>query len=232
MNRTLVLDMDGTLVDSVPDLAASLNAVMDARGLGRFTPAETARMVGDGARKLVERAFAARGRSAGEDDLADFLAEYGGRVAVESRLYPEADTTLRHLRDAGWRVAICTNKPEKLARDLLEAFGLAAMVAAVGGGDSFAARKPDPAHLLATVAAAGGEPGAAVMTGDHHNDVLAAIGAGMPCVFAAWGYGTPDMARGAAAVAQRFADLPALVSRLLPLRAEAGERQELPSRPR
>jgi phosphoglycolate phosphatase len=212
---TLLLDLDGTLVDSVPDLAASLNRLMAARGLARFSDAETAAMVGDGARRLVERAFAARGRAADEGAVEAFLADYGAHLAADTRAYPGVEATLRAMTEAGWQLAVCTNKPEAMARTLLAALGLADLFRAIGGGDSFATRKPDPAHLLATLRAAGGTPQRAVMAGDHANDVLAATGAGLPCIFAGWGYGTPAMARGAAAVAERFADLPPIAARLL-----------------
>ena len=86
---------------------------------------------------------------------------------------------------------------------------------AIGGGDSFPMRKPDPRHLLATLEAAGGCRELAVMAGDHANDVAAATGAGVPCVFAAWGYGPPEMAQGAVAVAQDFTELVAIARRLL-----------------
>lgn len=215
MERTLILDLDGTLIDSVPDLTAALNHLMEARRLPPFTEAETARMVGDGTRRLVERAFAARDRLADDDASAEFLVEYGARVAVASRPYPGVEATLRRLFEAGWRLGVCTNKPEFLARALLEAFGLAGFFRAIGGGDSFPTRKPDPAHLLATVRAVGGCAKRAVMAGDHRNDILAATGAGLPCIFAAWGYGTTGMAEGAAAVAEEFADLPPIACRLL-----------------
>jgi phosphoglycolate phosphatase len=96
---------------------------------------------------------------------------------------------------------------------------MAGRFAAVGGGDSFPVRKPDPGHVLATLAAAGGAPGRAVMVGDHRNDVVAASGAGLPCIFAGWGYGPPAMAEGAVAVAASPADLPALLADLLDSRA-------------
>jgi phosphoglycolate phosphatase len=110
---------------------------------------------------------------------------------------------------------VCTNKPERAARVLLEAVGLTRYFAAVGAGDSFPVRKPDPAHLLLTLKAAGGEPGRAVMAGDHANDVAAARGASLPCIFAAWGYGPASMAAGAVAVAHDFAELAALARRVL-----------------
>jgi phosphoglycolate phosphatase len=212
---TLVLDLDGTIVDSVPDLAAALNRLMAQRGLAPFSLAETARMVGDGVQRLVERAFVARGQSADAAAIEHYVADYGRNYAVASRLYPGAAATLRSLRGAGWRLAVCTNKLEQPARELLDALGLAGVFAAIGGGDSFPVRKPNPAHLLATLRAAGGVPEMAVMAGDHVNDVAAARGAGLPAIFAAWGYGTPEMAAGADAVAGDFADLPGLAARLL-----------------
>jgi phosphoglycolate phosphatase len=215
--RTLVLDLDGTLVDSVPDLAASLNRVLAARGLAPFTPAETAPMVGDGARTLVARAFAARNAPPpGDADVAAYLADYAANLLHATTLYPGVVPTLRVMAGQGWRFAVCTNKPEAHARSLLAALGLGDRFAAIGGGDSFAARKPDPAHLLATLRAAGGEAGRAVMVGDHRNDLEAARGACMPCIFAAWGYGPVSVGARAAAVAARFADLPAIADRLLP----------------
>jgi phosphoglycolate phosphatase len=215
MARTLVLDLDGTLVDSVPDLTAALNRLMDARALPRFDPAVVTRMVGDGARVLVERAFAVHDRVPDEPALADFLADYGANAAVESRAFPGVAETLRGLTAAGWRLAVCTNKPEAPARTLLAALGIDRYFAAIGGGDSFPARKPDPAHLLATLAAAGGSAGSAVMAGDHHNDLLAAAGCGMPAIFAAWGYSPAEVGEGFAAVARKFSDLPAIAGQLL-----------------
>jgi phosphoglycolate phosphatase len=206
-----LLDLDGTLVDTVPDLAPALNRLMAAYGMAPFSFAQTAAMVGDGVAKLVERAFAARGGVSDAAAVAAFSADYGAHVAVDSKLYPGVAETLGTLAGEGWRLAVCTNKPEVATRALLAAVGLAPLFAAVGSGDSFPVRKPDPAHLLATLRAAGGQPEAAVMAGDHRNDVLAACGAGVPCVFAAWGYGAPEMAEGAAAVARNFPELGTIV---------------------
>jgi len=199
----------------VPDLAAALNRLVAAHGLAPFSLAETAAMVGDGVAKLVERAFAARGVESDAAAVAAFSADYGAHVAIASRLYPGVAETLGGLAEEGWRLAVCTNKPERATHALLAATGLAPRFAAVGAGDSFPVRKPDPAHLLATLRAAGGTQEAAVMAGDHRNDVLAARGAGVPCVFAAWGYGTPTMAAGATAVARDFPELGAIVRGLL-----------------
>jgi phosphoglycolate phosphatase len=213
--RTLLLDLDGTLVDSVPDLAAALNRLLRARGLAPLTRAEIEPMVGDGVAKLVERAFAARRQAPDAGALAEYSADYGAHAAVETKPYPGVTDALRLLADDGWLLAVCTNKPEAAARSLLGALGLAHYFATIGGGDSFPVRKPDPAHLLATLTAAGGEPAHAVMAGDHANDVAAARGAALPCIFAAWGYGPLAMADGAAAVAHDFAELAAIARRLV-----------------
>jgi phosphoglycolate phosphatase len=215
MPSTLILDLDGTLVDSAPDLTAALNRLARARGLAPFDRQEVAAMVGDGARMLLARALAARNAAFDEAALDAFLADYTANAAVETRPFPGVSETLPGLAAAGWRLAVCTNKPAAAARSLLAALGLAPFFAAVGGGDSFPTRKPDPGHLLATLSAAGGAIDAAIMVGDHANDVQAATDAGLPCIFAAWGYGPPEMAAGAAGVARRFTDVPALAETLL-----------------
>jgi len=213
---TLLLDLDGTLVDTVPDLSASLNRLMVSRGLKVFRAEEVAPMVGDGVARLVEKAFAGRGLVPDAAAVADFSDDYTAHVAVGSRPYPGVAEALSGLAAEGFRMAVCTNKPAAAARALLDATGLLPFMAAVGAGDSFPVRKPDPRHLLATVEAAGGEGGRSLMVGDHANDVLAAKGAGTPCVFAAWGYGAPSMAEGAAAIAHDIHEMAAISRRLLP----------------
>ena len=204
---------------------------MVARDLAPFSAAETATMVGDGVAALVVRAFAARGQVADAQAVTAYAADYGARYAVASRLYPDVPETLAQLDAAGWRLAVCTNKPEATARALLDALGIGTRFAAVGGGDSFPVRKPDPAHLLATLAAAGGTAGRAVMAGDHANDLAAARGAKMPGIFAAWGYGSPETGRAACVVAHRFADLPALAGGLLGGVSKHGRRGAAPLAP-
>ncbi len=215
MANTLLLDLDGTLVDSIPDLVASCNRMMVPRGHAAFTRAEVTPMVGDGASALVRRVMAARGQVATQADVQDFIADYTAHAADETVAYPAVVETLAQLTRAGWRLAVCTNKPVAPARALLARLDLLDRFAVVAGGDSFPVRKPDPAHLLLTLEAAGGTPAQAVMVGDHHNDVAAARAAGLPCIFAAWGYGTAAMAADAQATAQGFADIPALANSLL-----------------
>jgi phosphoglycolate phosphatase len=209
---TIIFDLDGTLVDSVPDLLASANRVMAARGLAPFTLDEVTPMVGDGAGVLVRRLLAARGQEARPKDMQDFVHDYMAHVADMTRPYPSVIDTLQVLQDAGYRMAVCTNKPEAPARAVLDALGLSRFFAAVAGGDTYTTRKPDPAHLLNTIRYAGGAPSRSIMVGDHHNDLAAATGAGIPSIFASWGYGTNT---GATAVASAFRDIPAIADRLL-----------------
>jgi phosphoglycolate phosphatase len=214
--RTLLLDLDGTLVDTLPDLAAALNRLLRSRGLSDLSTEQVTTMIGDGVAVLVARAFAAYDRHPDATAVAEMYADYTAHVAVESRLYPRVLPVLGELADQGWRLAVCTNKPEQAARCLLQAMGLLPLVCAIGGGDSFPARKPDPAHLLGTLARAGGQADAAVMLGDHRNDVRAARDAGIPSIFAAWGYGVIGMAEGSAGVAWDIAEAAAIANRLLP----------------
>jgi phosphoglycolate phosphatase len=210
-----VFDLDGTLVDSAPDIHAALDRLMARLGRPPFARAEVVRMIGDGVRVLVERALAARALPFTEAALVGFTADYTDRAAEATAPFPGVPEALAALEAAGWRLAVCTNKPVAATMALLRGLGIEGRFAAIGGGDSFPVRKPDPGHLLGTLAAAGGVPGRAVMIGDHRNDVAAAAGAGVPCVFAGWGYGTPAMAEGAAATAAAPAALPAALAGLL-----------------
>lgn len=224
--RIAVFDLDGTLVDSAPDLHAALDRMMARLGRPGFARAEVTAMIGDGVRVLVERALAARDLAFDPAAFAAFAADYEANAAVATRPFPGIPEVLARLRAEGWRLALCTNKPVAATAALLRALDLGTGFDAVLGGDSVPARKPDPGHVRAAVVAAsgGGErsiasggAGAirAAMIGDHRNDVVAARGAGLPCIFAGWGYGPPAMAEGAAAIAHHPSALPALLGKLL-----------------
>jgi len=194
MTRLAIFDLDGTLVDTARDLAAALNRQMALRDLPPIPLPDVTRMIGDGARVLLERGFAWHQRPFEEAALTAFLEDpdlEGGTLTTVFAGIPEL---LAHLSAEGWRMAVCTNKPEKPARALLAKLGIAEHFRAIGGGDSFPTRKPDPAHLLHTMGAAGG--GRAVMIGDHMNDMMAARGAGIPAIFVTYGYGPVEMAAG------------------------------------
>jgi len=214
--RVLAFDLDGTLTDSVPDIAAAVNRTLAARGFPALPEADVAAMVGDGLHPLIVRAFAAVGSTPDATAAAEYLADYESKVAVDTRLYPGVEDALEKLSADGWTLAVCTNKPERAARLLLEALGIAGKFAAIGGGDSFSAHKPDPLHLRGTIEAAGGSTERALMVGDHHNDVRAALGCGVRAIFAGWGYGRPGMEEGAVAVARDLPALVALAGELLP----------------
>jgi phosphoglycolate phosphatase len=205
-----VFDMDGTLVDSAPDISAAVNRMLAKRGfLPLSQPAITA-MVGDGLKPLIERVFAAVGSTEDAQAASDYLTDYEANVCVDTRLFDGMAAALATLRASGWQLAVCTNKPEKAARLLLQALGADEAFVAVGGGDSYGFHKPDPRHLAATLAACHGDPARAVMVGDHSNDINAAIGCGVKAIFAGWGYGRPGMEAGAAAIAATPGDLPAI----------------------
>ncbi|MFN8981564.1 MAG: phosphoglycolate phosphatase [Alphaproteobacteria bacterium] len=195
--RCAVFDLDGTLVDSAPDIHAALDRLMARRHLPGFARAEVVGMIGDGVRVLLERACAARSIALDQAGFDHFMADYEANAAVLTRPFAGIPELLGALGDAGWRLAVCTNKPEAAARVLLSGLGLDRHFSALGGGDSFPMRKPDPGHLRATLAAAGAAPEQAVMIGDHANDMLAARGAGVRAIFAGWGYGPQSMAGGA-----------------------------------
>lgn len=213
----LLLDLDGTLVDSLPDLAAALNRLLGELGAEALPAASVRSMVGDGARRLVERGLAAAGLQAEPAAAtARFLEIYGEGLTVGTRPYPGVPETLAGLSDAGWRLALCTNKPEAPSRAILAGLGLAQFFAAVAGGDSLPSRKPDPGPLLALLHELGGTPEAAVMVGDGVNDLLAATAAGLPAVWAAYGYGGAGIeALPRAARIERFDALPAALAGLL-----------------
>jgi phosphoglycolate phosphatase len=211
----LVLDLDGTITNSLPDIAAALNRSLGVHGQPPLPLEQVRPMVGDGVAQLFQRGYAARGLTPTAEDMAKGLADYTANATEGTVLYPGAMAALRALMAEGWCLAVCTNKPAAPARQLLAHVGLLPLLAAVGAGDSFPVKKPDPDHIRLTLAEAGADPARAVMIGDHHNDVAAGKAAGLPVIFAAWGYGAPTMAAGADAVAESFAEVPALCARLL-----------------
>jgi phosphoglycolate phosphatase len=216
MSRCLVLDLDGTISDSLPDIAAALNRSLGAHGQPPLSRAQVRPMVGDGVGALFQRGYAARGLTPTDGDMAAGLADYTANATAGTVLYPGAMEALRALAAEGWRLAVCTNKPAAPARRLLAHLGVLPLLTAVGAGDSFPVRKPDPDHIRFTLRDAGGDPARSVMIGDHHNDVAAGRAAGRAVIFAAWGYGGPETAEGADAVARSFAEVPALCARLRP----------------
>jgi phosphoglycolate phosphatase len=192
MAPTLVLDLDGTLVDTAGDLVSTMNAILAEEGVAPVPLAEAKLMVGHGARAMLGQALLAAGitpEAARLDRLfAAFLDIYARRIVETSRPFPGAVESLDRFRAAGWRLAVCTNKLERHSRLLLAELGLADRFAAIAGQDTFGIRKPDPRHLVLTVRAAGGDLRSTVMVGDSEVDIDAARAAGVPVVAVDFGY--------------------------------------------
>ena len=190
--RTLVFDLDGTLVDTAPDLINSLNFVLDREGLPPVPLHKARNMIGGGARKLIERGLEAEGRAASTDDIirltGDFIDHYAENIAVASRPFEGLEAALDDLQSQGFRFAVCTNKLEWLSKRLLDQLDLSSRFAAICGADTFGVSKPDPVILRQTVARAGGQLSSTIMVGDAGPDVGVARRAGIPVICVEFGY--------------------------------------------
>jgi phosphoglycolate phosphatase len=190
---TLVFDLDGTLVDSLADLGAALNRLLAAEGREALPLDQVRGFVGDGVPKLVARSLKAAGLSPSEEAfaalLARYTADYEAHAAELTRPYPGVAELLPGLASQGWRLGVCTNKPQAATLHILRSLGLAGHFRVVAGGDRYPHRKPDPRHLTAAVAEAGSTPARAVMIGDGRQDLMAAAGAGIRAIAAIYGYG-------------------------------------------
>ena len=218
-HSAIVFDLDGTLVETAPDLHGALVHVLAENGRRSVALEDVRHMVGDGARAMLERGFAATGGGlegqAFEAAFQLFLRHYGANVARLSRTFEGVEEVLAGLQEAGAALGVCTNKPQALTEALLEELALDEHFGAVVGGDALPVRKPDPAHLKATLDQLnrGGAP--AVMVGDSRNDVAAARGAGLPVVLVSFGYTSiPVRDLGADIVIDHFRDLPAALAEL------------------
>jgi phosphoglycolate phosphatase len=190
--RTIVFDLDGTLVDTAPDLINALNFVLDREGLPPV-PLDSARnMIGAGARKLIERGLELEGRFASVEDVtrltSDFIDYYAAHIADVSRPFEGLEGALDDLQALGYRFAVCTNKLEWLSKLLLDQLGLSSRFSAICGADTFGISKPDPAILKQTIARAGGHLSSTIMVGDAGPDIDVARGAGIPVIGVEFGY--------------------------------------------
>lgn len=211
--KTLVFDLDGTLVDSAPDIAAAVNALFAELELPEVELALIRRMIGDGAPVLLERALAHVGASHSAADLMPrFSVHYGENAVRLTTVYPAVVETLTQLRDLGCCLGVCTNKPIGPTRAVLTALGLDSLIEAVVGGDSLPQRKPAPEPLLAVIDALGGTPDNAVLIGDSAVDLACAAAAGVPAIIIPSGYGMAEPK--ATIIAASFADLPDVIARL------------------
>ncbi|MGF1563059.1 MAG: phosphoglycolate phosphatase [Geminicoccaceae bacterium] len=219
---TVIFDLDGTLVDTAPDLLRVLNSVLREHGRPDVDDTSLRAMVGDGARVLMQRGFAATGGwPDGLDEQAafdTFMARYLEAPAAESAVFPGIVAVLERLHATRCGLGVCTNKPQAPSELILEALDLRRFFAATVGGDVLPVRKPDPAHVQAVIDALDGTRARTVFVGDSINDVRAAKAAGIPCVLVSFGYSaTPVGDLGGDMVIDHFDDL-------IPALAELSER--------
>ena len=218
--RTVVFDLDGTLVDTAPDLIKALNFVLDREGLPPVPLHSARNMIGAGARRLIERGLEVEGRVATPADITrltgDFIDYYAAHIADGSRPFEGLEDALDDLAGRGYQFAVCTNKLEWLSKRLLDQLGVSSRFAAICGADTFGVSKPDPVILQQTVARAGGQLASTVMVGDAGTDVGVARRAGVPVVCVEFGYTDvpvadlkPDLLIG------HMRDLPGAVERLM-----------------
>src|SRR5665213_544375 len=218
--RTVVFDLDGTLVDTAPDLITALNFVLDREGMAPIPLASARTMIGAGARRMIERGLEADGRAISPADIArltsDFIDYYAAHIADASRPFDGLELALDDLAARGYQFAVCTNKLEWLSKKLLDELGLSPRFAAICGADTFGVAKPDPVILQQTVARAGGQLSATVMVGDAGPDIGVARRANVPVIGVEFGYTEvpiadlkPDLLIG------HMRDLPAAVEALM-----------------
>ena len=188
----IVFDLDGTLIDTAPDLLDSLNHSL---AVGELPPVDATgfkRFVGHGGRVMIERAYAARQKTLSTDDhdrlLGLFMEHYTQNIPGKSRPYPGVLEAIARFEAAGYLIAVCTNKYEANSLQLIEALGLTRHFTAICGQDTFPFRKPDPRHLFETIALAGGDRNRALMVGDSQTDIDTAKAAGIPVVAVDFGY--------------------------------------------
>ncbi|RZJ06331.1 MAG: HAD family hydrolase [Brevundimonas sp.] len=217
---TIAFDLDGTLVETAPDLVGTLNRLLVQQDLPPV-PLESARnLIGHGAVALLKRGFEAAGahwdEAASPALLKAFLADYLEHIADHSTAYPGSVEALDQLAARGAILCVATNKPTDLAVALFNAIGLSDRFAVICGPQSVSARKPDAAHIRETVLLAGGDPARTIMVGDSITDLDAARATGVPCILTTFGYtDTPAAELGADALIAHFDELPAVIGRLI-----------------
>jgi phosphoglycolate phosphatase len=219
--QTIVFDLDGTLIDTAPDLIDTLNVVFAREGLPQVAYETARNMIGGGARAMIARGIEADGRvftpAKLEQMFVDFIAHYSAHIADRSRPFPGLVDALDELAGRGCRLAVCTNKLERLSVLLLEQLKLAGRFDVICGQDTFGMQKPDPEVLRRTIAAAGGRLENAIMIGDSATDIRTARAAAVPVIAVDFGYSehpvaeyTPDH------IISHYAQLPAAITAIFP----------------
>ena len=216
---TIVFDLDGTLVETAPDLIAATNHVMRLAGLPPVPLAAIRPAISFGSRVMIETGFRLHGRTAIAAEIdglqQHFLTYYAENIAVGSHAFPGLEAALEQLAARGARLAVCTNKQERMSRRLLDALGLSRHFQAIAGRDTFPVFKPDPGHLTGVIAQAGGNPHRAIMVGDSATDIKTARAAGIPVIGVPFGYtDVPIRDLGPDAVIEHYRELGAAVERV------------------
>jgi phosphoglycolate phosphatase len=190
---TVVFDLDGTMIDTAPDLIHATNHALEKNGMARVPTRIIQPAVGYGARAMIRTSMESLGRTPSDDELTrmteEFVAYYAEHIMVDSRAFPGLVPALDALKVEGALIAVCTNKREPLAKKLLAGLELDSYFDFIAGRETFSKSKPDPVHILETIAAAGGNPRRAVMVGDSSADGDAAKAAGVPFIAVSFGYG-------------------------------------------
>jgi phosphoglycolate phosphatase len=220
---TIVFDLDGTLVDTAPDLIGTLNIILARHDVAPVDFDEARSMIGAGVKPLLQRGLASKGVKLPPEEIdrlfAEYLEVYAAHIADRSRPYPGLEAALDALAAQGCRLAVCTNKLEWLSVRLLDALGLSSRFVAICGQDTFAMRKPDPDMLRLTIGRAGGDTGHAVMVGDSMTDVATARAAAVPVIAVDFGYTEIAPAElGADRLISHFDALPGAVMELVSIR--------------
>lgn len=217
---TIAFDLDGTLVDTAPDLIGTLNVILRQEGVTEIPLAAAREVIGHGARAMLKLGFETAGKPLDEARVSplfdEFLTIYRGRIAQESRPFEGLIEALDALEADGAAFVVCTNKRTDLSLQLLDALDLTRRFKAVCGADLPPAMKPDPRHILHAVQMAGGDPARALMVGDAATDANAGKAAGVPVVLATFGYtDAPVHQLHHDALIDSFAELPEVARRLL-----------------
>ena len=213
----ILFDLDGTLIDSAPDLVETLNIILKRHGRTTLTISAVKKLVGNGARALLERGFKETGAPAENLDAltVEFIETYVPNCAVLSRPFSGVIETLDTFANSGYRMAVCTNKPQAPSETILIELGLMQYFEVVVGGDFFPMRKPDPQHLLGALQLMDAPENPAIMVGDSYNDVASARNAGMPVIVVTYGYTTtPAHELGGDILVDHFSDIVTAVARL------------------
>ncbi len=208
--RAVIFDLDGTLIDSLPDLRATLNRSLARHGLAPLSADQVRPMVGDGSKKLLERGYAVYGKTPTEEDFDIYSADYQAHVTDETKPFDGIGAMLETLHKSGFKLGVCSNKPHQAAERILDALHLKQFFPVLIGADQTQYRKPDPRHLGEVLKAMQVAPRDAIMVGDHQNDLLTAKGLEVPAIFVTWGYGRVD----APIEAHHASELPDLVERI------------------